>query len=114
MRIALRGPTNGISIEIGPARPLPLDWDAWRDALIDGTRTSPIIEAYTIPEGWSMTMVETTAPDGIRVYAFYAVLDQAIPARAVGLAPAQAAAARELFRHAAPVWDDAIVALVDL
>ncbi len=114
MRIALRGPTNGISIEIGRARPLPLDWDTWRDALVDGTPVAPPVETFTNPEGWSVTLIETHGPDGIRLYAFYAIFDQAIPARATGLTPAQLAAARTLFTHAAPVWDDAIVALGDL
>lgn len=117
VRIALRGPVDGLTIVQAPARPMPLDWVRWRDALIRGTPLHPIVEQYTVPEGWAVTIVEAAVDGALDVHAFYAVLDHAVHVVATLPAdapPAQRASARALFEHAAPMWDDAIVALVDL
>lgn len=113
--MALRGPAlpDGVIVEIGAARPLPADWERWRDALLEQRPAQPIVEQYTLPEGWSVTIVELPG----RVHAFYAILDRAVHA----IARVPAAAPRDVvervcraFREAAPVWDDEIVALGDL
>ena len=109
--MALRADAKGLPIEIEPARPFPVDWDRWRDALLGGAPLTPIVEEYTVPEGWSVTIVEVATAAGVRVHAFYAILDRAVHASVV---TTETSRARELFREAVPVWDDQIVALVDL
>jgi hypothetical protein len=109
VRIVLRGSADDLKIVIAPARPLPLDWERWRDALLGGAPAAPIVEEFTEPEGWSVTIVAV----GARMHAFYAVLDHAVHAVA-DAAPEQHARLRTLFRAAAPIWDDEIVALGDL
>ncbi len=113
MRIELRGSAQDLAIDVGRARPLPLDWDAWRDALIGGTALAPVVEEYTVPEGWSVTIVEVAAGERVRVHAFYAVLDQAVHAHA-DATHAERARVRRLFQEAVPVFDDEIAALADL
>lgn len=96
---------------------MPLDWVRWRDALIGGTPLHPVVEQYTVPEGWAVTIVDTAIDGALHVHAFYAVLDHAVHVLATLPAdapPEQRARVRTLFAGAAPVWDDAIVALVDL
>ena len=117
MSLQLRvAPPAGIAIHVGPARPLPLDWDRWRDALLGGPPLAPIVEGFTAPEGWSVTIVEVATEAGLRVHAFYAVFDQAIHAWAA--LPDASAAARAgvhaTFTQAAPLWPDEIVALGQL
>jgi hypothetical protein len=109
VRIELRGKTDHLSIEVGRARPLPLDWNTWRDALVGGAPLAPIVEEYTVPEGWSVTIVDVASG----VHAFYAVLDRAVHAYA-DVAPAERARVRRLFQEAVPVFDDEIAALADL
>jgi len=98
-----------LAIELGRARPLPLDWDTWRDALLGGPPLTPIVEEYTVPEGWSVTIVDVAAG----VHAFYAVLDHAVHAH-VEVAHGERARVRRLFQEAVPVFDDEIAALADL
>jgi len=117
VRIGLRGTLDGVTIEIGSARPMPLDWDRWRDAVLAGSPADPIVERYTVPEGWSVTVVEIGDGPGMRVHAFYAVLDQAVHATATLEADVTSVLrmrVRELFQRAVPQWDDEIVALEDL
>lgn len=110
-------PPAGIAIRVEPARPLPVDWYRWRDAVLAGAPLAPIVEGFTEPEGWSVTIVEVATGEGLRVHAFYAIFDQAIHAWAA--LPADASAAvragvRAAFAQAAPAWPDAIVALGQL
>lgn len=110
-------PPHGTTIQIATARPLPLDWYRWRDALLGGPPLAPIVEGFTDPEGWSLTIVEVAFEGGIRTHAFYAVFDHATHAFAT--LPADAsdevrAAVRATFTQATPVWPDEICALVDL
>jgi hypothetical protein len=112
MRIALRGQTiDGVAIDFAPARPLPLDWELWRDKVVGEAPLAPVVEEYTEPLGWSVTIVEVEA----KMHAFYAVLDRAIHATAdVANDPALRARVRALFKQAEPVFDDEIAALADL
>ena len=114
MRIALRSSEPpGVAIRIEPARATPVDWERWRDAMLGGAPTAPVAEEFTVPEGWSVTIVEVPAGDQVRVHAFYAVFDLAVHAWAA-VAASYAPAVRAIFRAAVPVWDDDIVALRDL
>jgi hypothetical protein len=108
VRIALRGHAD-VAIELRPARPTPVDWASWRNAQLDGPPLAPIVEEYTVPEGWSVTIVDTAQ----RVHAFYHVLDHAVHASAA-VSDEQRASVRLLFKEAAPIFDDEIVALVQL
>ena len=107
---------EGVVVEIDRARPLPLDWARWRDSLLGGAPEGPIAEDRTVPEGWPLTLVEVAAGDGLRVHAFYAVLDHAVHAMVTLATAASPLRARvhEMFKQAQPVWPDEIVALVDL
>ena len=112
-----RPPPDGMTVQISTARPLPLDWYRWRDALLGGPPLVPIVEGFTEPEGWSLTLAETAFEDGIRIHAFYAVFDHA--AHAFATVPGDAsdevrAGVRATLTQAAPVWPDEICALVDL
>lgn len=106
-----------MTIQISTARPLPLDWYRWRNALLGGPPLAPIVEGFTEPEGWSLTLAEVAHENGSRIHAFYAVFDHA--AHAFATLPGDAsdevrAAVRATFVQAAPVWPDEICALVDL
>ncbi len=103
-----------MTFELGRAQPTPLDWKRWRDALLGGPPLAPIVEEFTVPEGWSVTVVEVAAAQGVRVHAFYSVFDHAVHAVATVIEPEQRAQVRVLFKQAAPVFDDEIVALGDL
>lgn len=106
MRLVVRVADDpGVAVEVHPARPLPLDWYRWRDALLGGTPAVAPVEGFTAPHGWSLTVVDA-APG---VHGFYAVLDNAI--HVVATLPADADAAVRARLHAALVaatvaWDD--------
>ena len=118
MRLELRVlPPAGVTIHVGKAHALPVDWYRWRDAILGGPPLAPIVEGFTAPEGWSLTTALVAMPEGIRAHAFYAVFDQAVHAWAA--LPADASGelrdrVAEAFTRAAPVWTDEIVALGDL
>ena len=118
VQLHLRCPLpEGMTIQIAPARALPLDWYRWRDAELGGPPLAPIVEGFTAPEGWSVTIVEVATDEGIRTHAFYAVFDLAVHAWATLPDDASAelrARVRASFTGAAPVWDDEICALGDL
>lgn len=109
-------PPDGIAV-VAEVTPLPVDWYRWRDALLAGPPLAPIVEEFTQPEGWSVTIVEVAAEAGTRMHAFYAVFDHAIHAWAAVPADTTAdvrAALRAALVHAAPAWPDDIVALGQL
>ena len=118
MRLALRSEVpEGVTIEIEPACDLPPDWYRWRDTLLGGAALAPIVEGYTDPEGWSVTIAEVATAGGPRTHAFYAIFDRAVHATAA--LPADAgdelrARVRTVLAGAGPIWPDAIVALEDL
>ena len=111
MKITLRAPVPpGVQIVIDVSRPLPIDWNRWRDARLGAPPLAPIREEFTAPEGWAVTIVEVSGA----MHAFYAVLDRAVHARATGMTPETRAAVRAVLATAVPIWDAAIVALADL
>lgn len=115
MRIALRtNAPDGIAVHIEPARALPLDWPRWRDSLLGGPPLEPIVESFTVPEGWSVTIGEVAAGAQVRVHAFYAVFDLAVHVWAAAPDAEAREHLRAAFRQAAPVWEDDVVALGDL
>lgn len=112
MRLVL-GPFAGAPVEVSPARPWPVDWAAWCRALIGDRMREPPREHFTEPDGWSVTIGESATGGEVTVHAFYAVLDQAVHARAT--VPASEAA--ELRRHllgARLDWEAALRAPVAL
>lgn len=112
MRLELRAQPP-VPIHIGEAHALPVDWYRWRDALLGGAPLEPIVEGFTEPEGWSVTIAFVATADGIRAHAFYAVFDRAVHAWADVDASARDGV-RAAFASAVPVWPDEIVALGDL
>ena len=107
-------PPADVELRVAPAVPTPLDWNAWRDAVL-GPGARAIADRFTEPDGWFATLAEVPTPTGVRVHALYAIFDQAIHAWA--LAPDDAAVIARV--HAAllsatPVWPDEIVALAEL
>ena len=114
VRIALRGSSEGLPVEIGPARTVPLDAERWRQLLVEGTPLGQPVERFTTPDGWAMTVVETRTARGINIYAFYVVIGLVFPVRVRELTAAQAERTRALLPDVDVIWDNAVVALEDL